>query len=74
MTIDYDITVTAFLCVLVPRKTLTFNNKQTTKRATSRLQRSFIVQSESHQRQWKNDECVTCRYKFCHFASSKDKC
>ena len=28
MTIDYDITVTAFLCVLLPRKkTLTCNNK-----------------------------------------------
>ena len=36
MTIDYDIRVTAFLCVLVPRKTLTFNNKQTTVRLTDR--------------------------------------
>ena len=35
MTIDYDITVMAFLCVMVPRKTLTFNNKQTTISVTS---------------------------------------
>ena len=53
VTIDYDITVTAFLCVLVPRKTLTYNKKQTTISVTSRLQRSFIVQSELHQWQWK---------------------
>ena len=51
VTIDY-ITVTASLCVLVPRKMLTYNNKQTTS-LTSRLHRSFIVQSESHQWQWK---------------------
>ena len=53
VTIDYDITVTAFLCVLVPRKTLTYNNKQTTMSVTSRLQRSFNVHSESNQWQWK---------------------
>ena len=35
-TIDYDITVTAFLCLLVPRKTLTYNSKQTTMSVTSR--------------------------------------
>ena len=42
-----------FLCVLVPRKTLTFNNKQTTISVTSRLPRSFIAKSESHQWQLK---------------------
>ena len=53
VTIDYDISVTAFLCALVPRKTFTYNNRQTTISVTSRLQRSFIVQSESHQWHWK---------------------
>ena len=55
MTIDYDIIVTAFLCVCVgtKKKTLTYNNKLTTISVTSQLQFSVIVQSESHQWQSK---------------------
>ena len=50
--IDYDIIVTAFLCVLLPGKKC-WRTKQTTITVMSRLQRSFIVQSEPHQWQWK---------------------
>ena len=37
VTIDYAITVMAFLCLLVPRKMFTYNSKQTTITVTSRL-------------------------------------
>ena len=67
MTIDYDITVTACLCVLVPRKTFTCNNN---KQTTTLFHCTVRIKSMTME----NDECVTCILKFCHFASSKDKC
>ena len=46
-----------FLCVLVPRKTLTFNNKETPISVTSLFHCAVRITPMTME----SDECVTCR-------------